>query len=315
MRALVTGGAGFIGSNLVKLLLERGNDVVVLDNLSAGHLENLEGLSGVEFLKGDIRDPDDVGKAMKEVDVVFHIAAHLGHARSLENPFLDSQVNVLGTLQVLEAARKHGVKKLVYSASAGVYGEAVRLPVDEDHPLQPGSPYGVNKLAAEKHCMCYSKVYDMDVICLRYFNVYGPNQWYDLYGNVLPIFATRTLSNETLIIYEDGEQTRDFVYVTDVARANLMAAESTGIRGVFNIANGTPTTINDAANLIQSAAHNQVGVEYRPPRDGDVRHSLADISLARETLGYEPQVDIKQGITEYMAWMRSHLVTTGSKRE
>ena len=312
MKALVTGGAGFIGSNIAKLLVERAHDVVVLDNLFSGTLENLEGLARVKFIKGDIRDERDVDQAMEGVDVVFHTAAHLGHARSLADPFLDSQVNVQGTLRVLEGARKGGVKRIVYSSSAGIYGEATRIPLDEEHPVQPESPYGVHKLAAEKHCMCYSKVYDMDVFCLRYFNVYGPNQWYDPYGNVIPIFGTRLLNGEHLIIYDDGEQTRDFVYVGDVARANLLAAEATGVRGACNIASGVPTTVNYLAGVIQEAADIRVELEYQPPRAGDVRHSLADISLARSMLGYEPQVSVAEGMKEYVSWARSHLVNTGS---
>ncbi len=254
-------------------------------------------------MEGDVRDSRAVEEAIDGVDVVFHMAAHLAQVRSFQEPILDSEVNVLGTLLVLEAARKMGVKKIVYSSSTAVYGEAIRLPMDEDHPVQPESPYGVSKLAAEMHCMCYSKVYDMDVICLRYFNVYGPNQRHDAYGSVTALFATQALRNEPLVIYDDGEQTRDFVHVLDVARANLLAAEADEVRGVFNIASGVPVTVNQLAALVREATGKNVGIKHEPTRKGDVRHSFGDITLARTLLGYEPQVDISQGIRNYIAWV------------
>ena len=303
MKALVTGGAGFIGSNLIELLLERSHDVVALDNLSAGYLWNLADLPRVKFMEGDVRDSKAVDEAVDGVDVIFHMASHLAQVRSFENPFLDSEVNVLGTLRVLEAARKMRVKKIIYSSSAAVYGEATHLPIDESHSLRPESPYGISKLAAEQHCMCYSRIYDMDVICLRYFNVYGPNQRHDAYGGVTSIFATRALNNEPLVIYDDGEQTRDFVHVLDVARANLLAAEANEIRGVFNIAGGIPITVNHLAARVKDAVGKNVDIKYEPPRKGDIRHSFGDITLARTMLGYEPQVDISQGVKEYIAWV------------
>jgi len=310
MKALVTGGAGFIGSNLVRLLAEQSHDVVVLDNLSSGHLENLEGFSRVKFIEGDIRDAAVLDKAMEGVDVVFHLAASVGNRRSLENPLLDSDVNVLGTLRLLESARKRKVNKFVYSSSAAIFGELKYLPIDEDHPLEPDTPYGVSKLAGEKHAMCYSKVYDMDIICLRYFNVYGPNQRYDAYGNVISIFANRLSRYQPLVIYGDGEQTRDFVHVWDVAQANLLAAQSAGVRGVFNVGSGVPTTINRLATIIQEATAIRVGVEYQPPRKGDVLHSLSNISAARSKLGYESRIDLTEGIKGYMSWVQQDLAAT-----
>ena len=310
MRALVTGGAGFIGSNLIRLLLKQSHSVVALDNLSYGYWENLAELSEVKFIKGDIQDAAILEEAIEGVDVVFHLAASVGNIRSLEDPLLDSGTNVLGTLMLLEHARKRNIRKIVYSSSAAIFGEPRYLPLDEDHPVHPDTPYGVSKLAGEKHALCYSKVYDMDIICLRYFNVYGPNQRYDAYGNVIPIFATRLLDHQPLVVYDDGEQTRDFVHVRDVAQANLLAAQSNGVSGAFNIGSGVPTTINRLATIIQEGADVQTGVEYRPPRIGDVRDSLSDISSARSVLGYEPHTDLAEGLKEYMAWIRQDAAAT-----
>jgi len=308
MKALVTGGAGFIGSNIVRLLLEEGHSVMVLDDLSTGYRRNLDSFPQVEFIEGDVRDAETVARAMDGADVVFHLAASVGNPRSIENPIQDSEVNVIGTLRVLEAARYAGVRKIVFSSSAGIFGELKYLPICEDHPVEPDSPYGASKLAAEKLCLVYAKLYDLEVACLRYFNVYGVNQRYDAYGNVIPIFAHRLLHGLPLIIYGDGEQTRDFVNVRDVARANLLAAQADGISGAFNIASGTVITINHLAGLMREVSRVDTGVEYAPPRKGDVRYSLADISAAHKAFGYEPAVDLVEGLAEYMAWARAEMV-------
>jgi UDP-glucose 4-epimerase len=303
MKALVTGGAGFIGSNLVKLLLEHGWSVSVLDNLSTGYRQNLEGFPEVSLVEADIRDRQATLASVKGADVVFHLAACIGNVKSIEDPIFDSGVNVLGTLNVLEAARLNGVPKLVVSSSAAIFGELKHLPINESHPVEPDSPYGVSKLAAEKHALCYAKLYDLSVICLRYFNVYGVNQRYDLYGNVIPIFGHRLMRNEKLSIYGDGEQTRDFVNVSDVARANLLAAQAEGVSGAFNIGSGTSITINELARMMQEAGGIRAEVEHVPPRKGEVRDSLADISAARSALGFEPKVTMDVGLREYMKWL------------
>jgi UDP-glucose 4-epimerase len=308
MKALVTGGAGFIGSNVVRLLHEQGHEVVVLDNLSSGFRRNLDPFPSVRFIEGDVRDERLLSLAMQGVDVTFHLAASVGNTRSIENPIEDSEVNVIGTLRVLEAARRAEVGKVVFSSSAGIFGELKTLPITEDHPVEPDSPYGASKLAAEKHCLVYSKLYHLDAICLRYFNVYGPNQRYDAYGNVIPIFAHRMLHDVPLIIFGDGDQTRDFVNVRDVARANYQAALADGISGAFNIASGTRITINDLARLMGEVSGIQVRVDHGPPRKGDVRHSLADISSAREAIGYEPNVSLEEGLAEYMQWAKEEMV-------
>jgi UDP-glucose 4-epimerase len=311
MKTLVTGGAGFIGSNVVRLLLEKGHDVTVLDDLSSGYRGNLDPFPQVRFYEGDIRDPDTVAQATAGVEVVFHLAASVGNTRSIEHPIKDSEVNALGTLRILEAARHGGVRKVVFSSSAGIFGELKTLPIMEDHPVEPDSPYGASKLAAEKLCLAYAKLYPMECVCLRYFNVYGPNQRYDAYGNVIPIFAHRMIHGEPVVIFGDGEQTRDFVNVHDVARANYQAAMARGVSGAFNVASGTRITINHLVELMREASGLQPRVEYGPPRRGDVRHSLANISAARAAFGYEPVVGLKEGLAEYMDWAKTEMVREG----
>jgi UDP-glucose 4-epimerase len=304
----VTGGGGFIGSNVVRLLHEHGLHVRVLDDFSSGHRENLDGLEDVEVFTGDVRDPEVLTEAMDGVDVVFHLAASVGNVRSIEHPIDDSEINATGTLRVLEAMRHAGARKIVYASSAGIFGELMHLPIREDHPLEPASPYGVSKLAGEKMCLAYARLFEIEAVCLRYFNVYGVNQRYDAYGNVIPIFAHRVLSGMPLMVFSDGEQTRDFVNVNDVALANVRAARATGLSGAFNIASGTSVTINVLVELIGEAAGTEPEVEHAPPRPGDVRDSLADISAARTAFGYAPEVSLQEGLAEYLIWMRAHML-------
>ncbi|HVG84825.1 MAG TPA: SDR family NAD(P)-dependent oxidoreductase [Vicinamibacterales bacterium] len=303
-QALITGGAGFIGSNIARLLLERGHEVVVLDDLSSGYRDNLAPFPSVRLVEGDVRDREAVDRAMAGCEVVFHLAASVGNTRSIEHPLLDSEINVIGTLTVLEAARRHGLRKLVFSSSAGIFGELKTLPIAEDHAVEPDSPYGASKLGAEKLCLAYAKLYPLECVCLRYFNVYGVNQRYDAYGNVIPIFAHRMLRGLPLTIYGDGEQTRDFVNVRDIAEANYGAAMSRGVSGAFNIASGTRVTINALVTLMIAASGLTAQVEHGPPRKGDVRHSLADISQARARIGFDPKVDLASGLSEYLRWAR-----------
>lgn len=304
MKALVTGGAGFIGSNLVKLLLDEGHDVVVLDNYTSGYRENLAPLRAAVVVEGDVRDECAVRDVAAGCEVIFHLAASVGNARSIANPVEDSQVNVIGTLHVLEGARRQRVRKVVFSSSAGIFGELKTVPIREDHPAEPDSPYGAGKLAAEKHCLAYAKLYPLECVCLRYFNVYGTNQRYDAYGNVIPIFAHRALAGEPLTIYGDGEQTRDFVNVRDVAAANYRAAMAKGVSGAFNIGSATRITINELARLIQASGRTSVPVQHAPPRQGDVRHSLADVTAAAAAFDFRPRVALEDGLREYMQWAR-----------
>ena len=305
-KALITGGAGFIGSNIVKRLLELYIETIVLDNLSSGSRENL--LDGAKFIEGDVCNRETLGQLMLGCDHIFHLAASVGNKRSIDNPFSDSLVNLLGTINVLEAAKNLGIKRIVFSSSAAIYGETYSLPIREDHPQNPDTPYGISKLAAEKMCLVYNKLFGMQNVCLRYFNVYGLNQRYDTYGNVIPIFAQRIMQRKPLTIYGDGEQSRDFINVNDVATANLQAAQARDASGVFNIASGTKVTVNSLAALIQEISGVDVGLAHAQPRLGDVRASLADIRAAKEAFGFSPSIALRDGLTEYVAWVREESV-------
>jgi UDP-glucose 4-epimerase len=307
VRALVTGGAGFIGSNIIRLLTEKGSAVVAYDNLSTGYLKNLTPFPQVDFVEGDVTDLDKLKKAMRGCDTVFHLAASIGNAKSIAFPREDSRINVLGTLNVAEAVRENGVKAVVYSSSAGLFGEPQYLPVDEKHPCEPDSPYGVSKMAGEKHLLCLGRLYRFRAVSLRYFNVYGINQRYDAYGNVIPIFVTKILKGEELTIFDDGEQTRDFVNVRDIAAANVAAAENIDASGTFNLGSGKAVTINYLVNTLQKLVSGKMAVKYGPDRPGDVRHSLADITRARQVLGYTPLQDIAEGLKDYLDWMRREM--------
>lgn len=307
MKALVTGGAGFIGSNLVELLCDEGHEVVVLDDISSGFEENLR--DDVPFVRGDVSAEEVVAAAISGCDVVFHLAASVGNTRSIDDPVRDSQANVIGTLRVLEAAREEGIERVVFSSSAGIFGELKTLPIDEDHPQEPGSPYGASKLAAEKMCLVYNALYGMKNVGLRYFNVYGVRQRFDAYGNVIPIFAERMLRGQEVTVFGDGEQTRDFVNVRDVARANYMAATAAGVSGAFNLGSGTRVTVNELVRIMTEASGETPTVVHGPPRPGDVRDSLANIDAARRAFGWEPDVGLGDGLRDYIEWLRGDPVT------
>ncbi len=306
MRALVTGGAGFIGSNLVELLVSEGNDVVVLDDISSGYEENLH--DDAEFVRGDVSESGIVEHAARNCDVIFHLAASVGNTRSIDNPVRDSEINVIGTLRVLEAARKHRIGRVVFSSSAGIFGELKTLPIAEDHPQDPDSPYGASKLAAEKMCLVYNKLYGMQNVCLRYFNVYGVRQRYDAYGNVIPIFAERILRGQDVVIFGDGEQTRDFVNVKDVARANYLAGISTDAAGAFNLGSASRVSINELARIMAETTGRDARVVHAAPRPGDVRDSLAAIDAAA-AFGFTPSVELRTGLAQYVEWLATDPVT------
>ncbi|MFZ0274365.1 MAG: NAD-dependent epimerase/dehydratase family protein [Acidobacteriaceae bacterium] len=304
MRALVTGGAGFIGSNLALALLERGDSVVILDDLSSGWATNLPASTRAQFIRADVCDSRYVRDAMEGVSCVFHLAASVGNKRSIDHPVRDAEINVLGTLQVLEAARAAGVRKIVVSSSAAVFGELKTLPIREDHPVEPDSPYGASKLGAEKETLAFGKLHSIETVCLRYFNVYGPRQRFDAYGNVIPIFVFQALREEPLTIFGDGKQTRDFVHVGDVVQANLKAADTPGVRGAFNIGSGTRISINGLVDRLRTTMDGLLPVRYAPARPGDVRDSLADITAARTAFGFEPRIGLTTGLADYVAWAR-----------
>ncbi|HYC63482.1 MAG TPA: NAD-dependent epimerase/dehydratase family protein [Reyranellaceae bacterium] len=301
----MTGGAGFIGSNIAIELARLGHTVTVLDDLSSGARENLDGQSSIRFVEGSILDEDAVAEAIDGAEVVFHLAASVGNKRSIDAPLVDSEINVLGTLKVLEAARRTGARKIVASSSAGIYGELVTLPIDEDHPIRPLTPYGGSKLCSENHCLAYANVHGLEAVCLRYFNVYGPHQRFDAYGNVIPIFVFKALAGEPITVFGDGEQTRDFVSVTDVVQANLKAGFAAGGTGAYNIGSATRISINALVEALRRISGLDLEVRHGPERPGDVRDSLADISRAKQAFGFEPAKPLDEGLGEYIAWARS----------
>jgi UDP-glucose 4-epimerase len=288
--------------------------VTVLDNLLSGHRSNLEPYPSARFIEGDIRDPKAVREAMRGCDVVFHLAASVGNRRSIDYPIEDADINVLGTLRVLEASREAGIRKIVVSSSAGIFGELKTLPIREDHPIEPDTPYGSTKLCEEKLALSYAKLHRIEAVCLRYFNVFGPNQRFDAYGNVIPIFVFTMLRGEPITIFGDGEQTRDFVCVTDVVQANLRAADASGVSGAFNIGSGGHITINRLVSLLKEVSGTNPLVRHGPPRPGDVRDSLADISAARQAFGFDPVTSVEEGLAHYFAWAQSEAASCTVQR-
>jgi UDP-glucose 4-epimerase len=298
MKALVTGGAGFIGSNLVDALLERGDDVRVLDNFSTGNRGNLEG-ADVEIVEGELRSYERVHAAMRSVEVVYHLGALGSVPRSVQDPLTSSAVNVEGTLNVLLAARDEGVRRVIFSSSTSIYGSSRELPTSESIPPDPISPYGVAKLAAERYCISFSRVYhSFETVVLRYFNVFGPRQSpHSQYAAVVPTFIAAIDQGEPITIYGDGEQSRDFTYVANVVDATMRAASAPEAIGrTFNVAAGSPASVKHIAETIGVILGKPVEKHFEAPRPGDIRDSWADISAARETLGYEPQVDLAAGL-------------------
>lgn len=304
MNALVTGGAGFIGSAVVRELLSHNHNVTVLDDLSSGYFSNIEGLK-VEFVKGNILDGELVEKLTRNKDVVFHLAASVGRQRSIDNPVPDAQVNLIGTTNILQGIRKNGVKRIVYSSSAAIFGELKQSVIDENHPQNADCPYGVTKLAAEKQILAYASLFGFTAICLRYFNVFGERQRYDAYGNVIPIFANNAYKNLPLKIYGDGEQTRDFICSKDVAKINYIAGTKPDLKtDVFNLGTGQTITINELARVIKELTNTESEIIHVPPRIGDVRDCKADITKLKSVLGYTPSADFKGDLKEYLEWFK-----------
>ena len=303
MKVVVTGGAGFIGSHLVEGLLERGYDVLVIDDLSTGKLENISHLlPRIHFVRGSILE-FPLEALFEGAEFVFHLAAIPGVPRSIEDPLATHEVNGTGTLKVLLAARKCGVRKVVYASSSSVYGDTPVLPKREDMPPKPRSPYGVSKLTGEKYCEVFRAVYGLPTASVRYFNVYGPRQDAGSpYAAVIPSFIKRALSDEPPVIFGDGEQTRDFTFVRDAVMGTILAAESDG-EGVFNIARGERISINKLACLILRLLGKNIKPVHEKPRPGDIRHSLADISRAR-AIGFEPEYGIEEGLKETICYYR-----------
>ena len=300
MTSLVTGGAGFIGSNLVRGLLERGDAVRVLDNFSTGRRSNLAGLEkDVDIVEGELRSYERVHAAVRGCDLVFHLGALGSVPRSVQDPLTTSAVNVEGTMNVLLAARDEGVRRVVFASSSSVYGNASELPLRESMAPDPISPYGVAKLAAERYCVSFSRVYhSFETVVLRYFNVFGPRQDpTSQYAAVVPLFITAVAAGQPVTIFDDGEQSRDFTYVDNVVAANLRAADADEVSGrIFNISGGTPTSVNELAETIARLLGKPLEKTYLPARPGDLRNSWADPAEAREALGWEPHVGLEDGL-------------------
>ena len=298
MLYLVTGGAGFIGSHISDRLLADGHRVRILDNFSTGKHENIPASADVEVIEGDVGDYDTVRAAMEQVDIVFHEAAIASVPETVGNPLSSERVNYRGTLNILEAARHAGVKRVMFACSAAVYGDLPELPKQESMPVKPLSPYAVDKLASEQACQMYTYLYGLETVSLRYFNVFGPRQDPSSpYSGVISIFSDTLSQGKQPTIYGDGEQTRDFVYVSDVVEANIRAATAPAAAGkAINIATGGKLSINALLKTISELKDQPFEPRYKPGRQGDIRHSRADISAAKEYLGWEPVVSFKDGL-------------------
>ncbi len=296
---LITGGAGFIGSHIVRRLLREGGKVRVVDNLVTGDLERLSDVrSAIEFLQGDLADPQVCEQALAGVDYVLHQAAIPSVQRSIKDPVATNRANITATLNLLESARKAGIKRFVYAASSSAYGDTEVLPKREAMAANPLSPYALQKLVGEHYCRLYYQLFGLETVCLRYFNVFGPGQDPNSeYSAVIPKFISRLLKKDRLTVFGDGEQSRDFTYVENVVEANLQALQAPDTAGkLFNIGCGERITLNRLIEELEAILQIKAQVDYLAPRPGDVRHSLADITLARTILGYNPRVSLEEGL-------------------
>jgi nucleoside-diphosphate-sugar epimerase len=309
-RALVTGGAGFIGSHITHALVGFGCHVTILDNLATGHLKNFDAVKeDVTFVAGDIRDETAVARAVKDCQVVFHQAAMVSVVQSVEQPLDAVAINDVGTVNVLQAARQSGVQRVVLASSSAIYGDAPQLPKTEAMLPNPLSPYAVQKLTNEYYAMLYHRLYGLETVCLRYFNVYGPRQDPSSpYSGVISLFMTRAAHGKAPMIYGDGCQTRDFVFVQDVVQANLLAASHDQAVGqVYNVGTGRSIEIKALWKTIAQLANCSVAPEYAEPRPGDVVHSLSGIQKARDQIGFEPTTDLSEGLRKTFAWYQQEL--------
>ncbi|MEC7500656.1 MAG: SDR family oxidoreductase [Planctomycetota bacterium] len=305
---LVTGGAGFIGSHIATALVERGDQVRVLDNLSTGHLDNLAHLADrVEFIEGDLVDGEKIARAVQGVDCIFHQAALASVPRSVEAPLDTNAACVTGTVTLLDAARRAGVRRLVYAASSSLYGDKPTSSKRETDLPDPISPYGAAKLAAEYYCHAFTATYGFETVALRYFNVFGPRQDPGSpYSAVIPLFITAILENRQPVIFGNGLQSRDFTYIANVVHGNLLAADAEGVAGrSFNVAAGRSVTLLEMLAMLNKYLGTDVEPEFADPRPGDILESLADISAARAAMNYEPQVGFEEGISRSIDYYRS----------
>jgi UDP-glucose 4-epimerase len=307
MRVLVTGGAGFIGSHLADELVVSGAEVVVLDNLVTGRLDNVP--PKATFVEGDIADPDTVAHAVEGCELVFHQAALGSVARSVQRPLDSDRTNVHGTLNVLQSAQLAGVRRVVMASSSSVYGGARQVPTPEDVPLVPRSPYAVTKLTGEHYARVFWELHGLETVCLRYFNVFGPRQRPDSqYAAVIPLFSDALLTGRRPNVDGDGLQSRDFTFVADAVQANIRASQAPApdcAGRAYNVARGEPHTLLELLDLLARAAGVEADPTYGPARAGDIRHSHADIASARRDLGYEPSVSFGEGLARTLEWFRT----------
>ena len=304
-KALVTGGAGFIGSHIAGKLLERGIETVVLDDLSVGQEENIP--KSAQFMKGDVCNSEIVRKALVGVDIVFHEAARVSIRDSFRGFVDDVRTNVMGTVMLLDCMKESGVKRFIYASSMAVYGDAKYLPIHERHPVEPTSPYGVSKLASERYVLCFCKQLGADPVILRYFNTYGPKQTFSPYVGVITIFIKKLLKEEDLSIFSDGNQVRDFINVDDVATANVAAMDYKGSSQIFNVGTGTGTTINSLAAFLKTMTNKANKINYSPPQPGEPSSSVADVVLAKEELGFIARWSLKEKLGEVIEWNTKHM--------
>lgn len=307
MKALVTGGAGFIGSHIVEELLDRGDIVRVLDNFSSGKRENLENLHGhPEVVEGDLRDAETVQSAVRGVEVVFHLAALVSVVHSMQDAKTCFDTNAGGTITLLEASRQAGVRKVVLSSSTAVYGNTDRFPTDEQTPLKPLSPYALSKQVNELYASLYTRVFNLPVTPLRYFNVYGPRQRPDSdYAAAIPIFISKLVSGEDITIYGDGGQSRDFIFVKDIVQANLLAAQSAFAGEPLNVCTGKETSLLDLMEELSEIVTNQPRVNFSDPRPGDIYRSVGSPDKAKSKIGFKAATPLAQGLKQTVLWMRN----------
>lgn len=309
MKILVTGGAGFIGSHLVDTLVGQGHKIVVLDNLSAGKLSNLADVQNcIEFVAGDIRDFDLLLKILEGCDLVYHLAAMVSVNQTVKEPVYSSQINDAGTLNVLEACRKNKVKRFVFSSSSAIYGDAPGLPKHEKMCSIPQTPYAVQKITGENYAFVYNDLYGVETVCLRYFNVFGPRQDPSSpYSGVISIFLNKAMMKTSPIIYGNGDQTRDFIFVKDVVRANILAAKKKEAAGkAINIGTGHQITINKLWELIGRINQTEISPQYAPSRKGDIKHSVASIEKAKTILNFSPQYSIEKALIVTNDWYQKN---------
>lgn len=306
--SLVTGGAGFIGSHLVRALRARGDSVRVLDNFSTGRRENLNGVSGLDIREGDLRDAAAVENAVRSVDYIFHLAAFVSVPQSMTDPETCFAVNIGGTSSLFEQARRAGVRKIAIASSTAVYGDTETFPITEELPLHPLSPYAVSKQVTELFARLYTRTYNLPIVPLRFFNVYGPRQRPDShYAAAVPIFIRRILDNRPITIYGDGKQTRDFIFVGDVVNALMSAVTSDAAGEPFNVCSGRETSINDLVEQLRGFAKFPPDIKYEAPRAGDIYRSFGSADKAAQAFGFQPQTSLADGLKQTLDWMSSSL--------